>query len=109
MLLSFMCTLFQLPVLQDDGPPTDNYGRFSNWDRGSRGGSRERGHRGSRNWGGRDYDSDDGFRRGGRSNRTDNSWSMSSRRSDDDWLISGRRSGRSSSFGSRDRLTAPNL
>ncbi|EHA8586677.1 DEAD-box ATP-dependent RNA helicase 3, chloroplastic-like [Cocos nucifera] len=95
--------IMKLPALQDDGSPTDNYGRFSNWDRGSRGGSRERGHRGSRNWGGRDYDSDDGFRRGGRSYRTGNSWSRSSRGSDDNWLISGRRSGRPASFGSRDR------
>ncbi|XP_008798630.2 DEAD-box ATP-dependent RNA helicase 3B, chloroplastic [Phoenix dactylifera] len=102
--------IMKLPALQDDGPPTDNYGRFSNRDRGSRGSSRDRGRRGSRNgggssrnWGGRDNDSGDGFRRGGRSYRTDNSWSRSSRGSGDDWLISGRRSGRSSSFGSRDR------
>ncbi|XP_038978823.1 DEAD-box ATP-dependent RNA helicase 3B, chloroplastic-like, partial [Phoenix dactylifera] len=94
--------IMKLPALQDDGPSTDNYGRFSNWDRGSRGGFRERGHRGSRNWGGRGYVSDDGFRRGGRSYRTDNRWSRTGG-SDDDWLISGRISGRSSSFGSRDR------
>ncbi|XP_072997025.1 DEAD-box ATP-dependent RNA helicase 3, chloroplastic-like [Typha latifolia] len=90
----------KLPALQDDGPPTDNYGRFSNRDRSSRGGLRDRGLRSSRNWGGRDSDSDDGFRRGGSSYRTDNSWSRMSRRSDDA-PIGGRRFNKSSSFGSR--------
>ncbi|KAF9621565.1 hypothetical protein IFM89_022919 [Coptis chinensis] len=98
----------KLPTLQDDGPSIDNYGRFSNRDRGSRGGSRERGgFRGSRGrGGGRDSDVDDGFRRGGggRSYNNDNSWSRNSRSSGDDWLIGARRSNRSSSFRSRERV-----
>ncbi|XP_039118427.1 LOW QUALITY PROTEIN: DEAD-box ATP-dependent RNA helicase 3, chloroplastic [Dioscorea cayenensis subsp. rotundata] len=95
----------KLPPLQDDGPPSDYYGRFSNSDRGFRGGSRERGSRRSRSWGGEDSDSDDGFRRGGRSYRTDNIRSKPYRGGggDDDWLIGSRRTSRSSSFGSRDR------
>ncbi|KAJ0980501.1 hypothetical protein J5N97_008756 [Dioscorea zingiberensis] len=94
----------KLPALQDDGPRSDNYGRFSNSDRGSRGGFRGgRGSRQSRSWGGQDSDSDDGFRRGGRSYRTENNWSKPSRGGDDDWLIGSRRTGRSSSFGSRER------
>ncbi|KAF5946813.1 hypothetical protein HYC85_017041 [Camellia sinensis] len=105
-----------LPTLQDDGPPSDNYGRFSNRDRGSRGGSKERGafrnslgrsrDRG-RGWGrGSDDDMDEfDYRRGGRGNRSNSSWSPSSRDGGSDWLIGGRRSGRSSSpsFGNRDR------
>ncbi|CAL9078987.1 RNA helicase [Musa troglodytarum] len=94
----------KLPTLQDDGPSTDNYGRFSNRERGYRGGfSRDRNQRGVRSWGARGSDSDDGFRRGGRVYRTDNSWSRSPRGSEDDWLIGGRRSSRSSSYGNRDR------
>ncbi|CAL9132304.1 unnamed protein product, partial [Musa acuminata var. zebrina] len=95
----------KLPTLQDDGPPVDNYGRFSNREWGSRGGgSGERSQRVSRNWGGRNSDSGDGFRRGGQVYRTDNSWSKSPRGSEDDWLIGGRRSHHSSSQGSRERL-----
>lgn len=110
----------KLPALQDDSPPSDNYGRFSGREQGFRGGSRERGYRGSRGWGGRDSGSDDGhrsprgwggrdsgsddgFRRGGRSNRTEGTWSRSSKGSKDDWLIGGRQSSRSSSFGNSDR------
>ncbi|XAR56199.1 RNA helicase [Bertholletia excelsa] len=96
----------KLPSLQDDGPPSDYYGRFSNRDRSSRGGSRERGgFRNSRGWGrNSDDDADDfGSRFGGRSNRGGGSWSRSSRDSDNDWLIGSRRSGRSPSFGNRDR------
>ncbi|RZR72178.1 hypothetical protein BHM03_00011037 [Ensete ventricosum] len=116
----------QLPTLQDDGPSVDNYGRFSNRDRGSRGGgswersqrvsrnsrgrdsdnddgSWERSQRVSRNSRGRDSDNDDGFRRGGRVYRTENSWSKSPRGSEDDWLISGRRSRHSSSYGNQER------
>ncbi|URD84852.1 RNA helicase [Musa troglodytarum] len=97
-------TLRKLPTLQDDGPTVDNYGRFSNRDRSSRGGgSWERSQRVSRNWGGRNSDSDDGFRRGGRVYRTDNSWSKSPKGSEDDWLINGRRSHHSSSHGNRER------
>ncbi|GFY89227.1 DEAD box RNA helicase [Actinidia rufa] len=50
----------KLPALQDDGPSSDYYGRFSNRDRGFQGGSRERkGFRNSRGWG-RDSDDDEG-------------------------------------------------
>ncbi|KAG5525629.1 hypothetical protein RHGRI_032065 [Rhododendron griersonianum] len=92
----------KLPALQDDGPPTDYYGRFSNRDRGFRGGSR--GQRGFSNSRGLDRDSNEnegrfGNRRGGRSNRSNSSWSSSpresSRDSADDWLIGGGRYGRS--------------
>ncbi|TXG48965.1 hypothetical protein EZV62_024840 [Acer yangbiense] len=73
-----------LPALQDDGPPSDNYGKFSNRDRFSRGGSSNRG--GSRDRGGfsggfkasRGWNSDDegGYKRGGRSSfKTENSYS----------------------------------
>ncbi|RWW04533.1 hypothetical protein GW17_00032234 [Ensete ventricosum] len=94
----------QLPTLQDDGPTTDNYGRFSNRERGYRGGSsRDRNQRGFRSSGARDSNSDDGLRRGGRVYRTDNSWSRSPRGSEDDWLLGSRRSSRSSSYGNRDR------
>ncbi|XP_057960553.1 DEAD-box ATP-dependent RNA helicase 3, chloroplastic [Malania oleifera] len=92
----------KLPPLQDDGPPSDYYGRFSNRERSSRGGSRERrGFRSSsRGWGrGQDSDDDDMFRRGGRSQ----SWSQNSRGGSNDWLIGGRRTSRTSSFGSRNR------
>lgn len=99
----------KLPALQDDGPAGDYYGRFSNRDRSSRGGSRER--RGSRisrgrgsSWGSDDDGGDDLNRRGGRSFRSNNNWSRNLRTSEDDWLIGGRRSNRSSSsFGSRER------
>ncbi|XP_052148037.1 DEAD-box ATP-dependent RNA helicase 3, chloroplastic isoform X2 [Oryza glaberrima] len=84
----------KLPALQDDGPATDSYGRFSNSDRGFRNRrSRGGGSRGGR--GGWDSDVEDRFRRGGRSFRSDNdSWS-------DDDFGGGRRSNRSSSFGGR--------
>ncbi|KAF2942131.1 DEAD-box ATP-dependent RNA helicase 3, chloroplastic isoform 1 [Oryza sativa Japonica Group] len=84
----------KLPALQDDGPATDSYGRFSNSDRGFRNRrSRGGGSRGGR--GGWDSDGEDRFRRGGRSFRSDNdSWS-------DDDFGGGRRSNRSSSFGGR--------
>ncbi|GJN22796.1 hypothetical protein PR202_gb10395 [Eleusine coracana subsp. coracana] len=90
----------KLPALQDDGPATDSYGRFSNSDRGSRN-RRPRGGMsgGPRGWGGWDSDGEDRSRRGGRSSRSDNdSWL-----SDDDWSSGGRRSNRSSSssFGGR--------
>ncbi|KAL5219500.1 hypothetical protein ABZP36_020184 [Zizania latifolia] len=85
----------KLPALQDDGPATDSYGRFSNSDRGSRNRrSRGGGPRGGGR-GGWDSDGEDRFRRGGRSFRSDNdSWS------DDDWS-GGRRTNRSSSIGGR--------
>ncbi|KAG6508664.1 hypothetical protein ZIOFF_034044 [Zingiber officinale] len=107
-----------LPILQDDGPATDFYGRFSNRERSYRGGgSRERSQRVSRSWGGRNYDSDDSYGRGGRisddsygwggrASRTDSSWSRNTkprRDSEDDWLIGGRRSSRTPSFGNRER------
>ena len=100
------CVL-QLPALQDDEPPSDYYGKFSNRDRGFRGGSKERrGFKTSQGWGrgsGDDNDASDFRRGGGRGNRSDSSWSRSSRDSSNDWLIGGRRSGRSTSSGSRDR------
>ena len=93
----------QLPALQDDGPPSDFYGRFSSRDRPARGGPRGQrgGFRSSRGRGsGRDSDDEVMYRRGGRSNSNENSWSRVSRSSGDDWLIGGRRSSRAPS---RDR------
>lgn len=86
----------KLPPLQDDGPSSDFYGKFSSRDRSPRGMSNDRrgGMRASR---GRSsgWDSDNEVR-GGRS-----SWSRASRSSRDDWLIgSSSRSNRSST---RDR------
>ncbi|KAG8648347.1 DEAD-box ATP-dependent RNA helicase 3, chloroplastic isoform X2 [Manihot esculenta] len=102
----------KLPSLQDDGPPSDYYGRFSGRDRpargGSRGGSRggQRGFRASKGWGGsRGFSDDeaDTYMRGSRGGRSYSKSSSSySKSSSDDWLISGRRSSRSprdSSFG----------
>ncbi|XP_062081689.1 DEAD-box ATP-dependent RNA helicase 3, chloroplastic-like [Humulus lupulus] len=114
----------KLPALQDDGPSSDNYGRFSSRDRsrgrgsGGRGGGRSYGGRGggfrsTRSWDG--SDDDDSFRSSGRSMRKPNNswsrssrsggddWSRSSRSSDDDWLIGGRSSSRSPSRGGGDR------
>ncbi|KAK4491323.1 hypothetical protein RD792_002059 [Penstemon davidsonii] len=108
----------KLPALQDDGPPSDSYGRFSNSERRSPprgGGSRDNrggGFKSSRDWLDND-DSEDGFRRGGcSSNRSENSWAKKSRSisSGSDWLIGDRRSSGSSSsrsspsFGNRDRF-----
>ncbi|TVU44322.1 hypothetical protein EJB05_03758 [Eragrostis curvula] len=103
----------KLPALQDDGPATDSYGRFSNSDRGSR----NRQSRGSpRGRGGWNSDGEDRFRRGGRSFKSDNDswsgdddWSSGGRKSnrssssfgDDDWSSGARKSNRSSSFGGR--------
>ncbi|KAA8545341.1 hypothetical protein F0562_020125 [Nyssa sinensis] len=94
----------KLPALQDDRPPRDYYGRFSNRDRdrGFRGGSRNRRDFGtSRGWGSGGYspfdDNGDDFGRGGRGR------SQNSRRSGNDWLIGGRQSSRSPSFGNRER------
>lgn len=99
----------KLPALQDDAPPSDNYGRFSSRDRVSRGASRDRrgGSRAPRGWGRsqdlvfNDKDDDNSFRRG-RSFKS-GTRSLSSRSSSfDDWLIGSTGSDRSSS-GSRDR------
>ncbi|CAH1426326.1 unnamed protein product [Lactuca virosa] len=105
----------KLPVLQDDGPAGDFYGRFSNRERSSRGGgSRRGGAGGSRGgWGGSSrYSSDgegDSYRRGGRSGGG-SSWSRGgggggSRTGGggggSDWLIGERRSSSTSSFGAR--------
>ncbi|KAG8363992.1 hypothetical protein BUALT_Bualt19G0080000 [Buddleja alternifolia] len=96
----------KLPPLQDDGPPSDSYGRFSNNERRPQRGSRDRGgFRSSRDW--LDGDDNDGFKRGGRSGRSENSWSKNSRSSGSDWLISDRRSSSrspSSGGGGRDRF-----
>ncbi|GAV90554.1 zf-CCHC domain-containing protein/DEAD domain-containing protein/Helicase_C domain-containing protein/GUCT domain-containing protein [Cephalotus follicularis] len=90
----------KLPALQDDGPPSDYYGKFSNRDRSPLGGPRDRrGGRSSRSWGsGRD--SEDDARQGGRSYRAENTWSRNLKSIGDDWLIGGRRSNR---LPSRDR------
>ncbi|KAJ0700293.1 putative RNA helicase transcription factor interactor and regulator CCHC(Zn) family [Helianthus annuus] len=97
----------KLPALQDDGPASDFYGRFSNRERSSRGaGSRRGGARGG--WGGGSRfssdDEGDSFRRGGRSGGS--SWSRGGSRSGgggggSDWLIGERRSSRTPSFGTR--------
>ncbi|XP_061366185.1 DEAD-box ATP-dependent RNA helicase 3, chloroplastic-like isoform X1 [Gastrolobium bilobum] len=93
----------KLPALQDDGPPGDFYGKFSDRDRSNRRGTGSRDRRGfktSRGWdGGRDSDDEfgDPFKRGGRNVRTGNSWSRAGKSSGDDWLIGGRRPSRSSS------------
>ncbi|XP_022862006.1 DEAD-box ATP-dependent RNA helicase 3, chloroplastic-like [Olea europaea var. sylvestris] len=102
-----MSKITKLPALQDDGPPSDYYGRFSNSDRSSQRVSKDRrGGRFSRDR----RDSDDGednFRQGGRGRRSESSWSGNSRSRSrsggSDWLIGDRQSGRSSSFGSSDR------
>ncbi|XP_073118628.1 DEAD-box ATP-dependent RNA helicase 3A, chloroplastic [Henckelia pumila] len=97
----------KLPPLQDDGPPSDYYGKFSNNERRPQRGSRDsRGFRSSRDW--LDDDNfDNDSKRGGRSGRTENGWSRNSRSSSgSDWLINDRRSSRSPSspsFGNRDR------
>ncbi|CAM8922960.1 hypothetical protein QQ045_023113 [Rhodiola kirilowii] len=84
----------KLPTLQDDGPPSDNYGRFNNRERSSPRGGMSRG--GGRSysggsWGGSGRDDD--RRGGGRSFKSENSWSQSSRsRSNDDWSRSPRTS-----------------
>ncbi|XP_050224924.1 DEAD-box ATP-dependent RNA helicase 3, chloroplastic [Mercurialis annua] len=92
----------KLPSLQDDGPPSDFYGRFSSRDRPGRGGG-GRGQRGGsrsswgRGGGGSRFsdDNEDSFRREGRS---------FSRNSSDDWLIGG---GRSSRPSPRGRFSSP--
>ncbi|XP_073269398.1 DEAD-box ATP-dependent RNA helicase 3, chloroplastic [Primulina huaijiensis] len=99
----------KLPPLQDDGPPSDYYGKFSNSERRPQRGTRDSrgGVRSSRDW--LDDDNfENGFRKGGRSSgRTENTWSRNSRSSSgSDWLINDRRSSRSPSspsFGNRDR------
>ncbi|KAK9147184.1 hypothetical protein Sjap_007087 [Stephania japonica] len=92
--------IMKLPALQDDRPPSDNYGRFTSRDHGFRGGSG--GYKGSRGRGGsRDSDFKDGFQRG-RSYRIDGGRSRNSKTQGDDWLVSDRRSSRSPSFRNRD-------
>ncbi|KAK9070742.1 hypothetical protein SSX86_011144 [Deinandra increscens subsp. villosa] len=104
----------KLPVLEDDGPASDFYGRFSNRERSSRGGSGGRGSSGARGgWGGSSRsssgDEGDNFRRGGRSGGRGggSSWSGGgSRTTGSDWLIGDRRrtpSSGSPSSGNRDR------
>ncbi|KVH93548.1 hypothetical protein Ccrd_004403 [Cynara cardunculus var. scolymus] len=86
----------KLPLLQDDGPASDFYGRFSNRERSSRGaGSRRGGSSGSRGgWGGGSrYSSDDdgdSFKRAGRGGGGSggSSWSRGGARTGgSDWLI----------------------
>ncbi|KAI3752371.1 hypothetical protein L2E82_24368 [Cichorium intybus] len=117
----------KLPVLEDNSPASDFYGRFSNRERSSRGGggSRREGSSGSRGWGNSRFsssDEGDSFRRGGRSGGRGggssggrgggSSWSSGGSRSGagsrsggSDWLIGDRRSSssRSPTFGNRDR------
>ncbi|XP_048625685.1 DEAD-box ATP-dependent RNA helicase 3, chloroplastic [Brassica napus] len=98
----------KLPPLQDDGPSSDNYGRFSSRDRMPRGGGG--GSRGSR-FGGRGGSSRgrDDDRRSRSSGGGGSSWSRGgggSRGSSDDWLIGGgsdRRPSSSSRGPSRER------
>ncbi|KAI3694994.1 hypothetical protein L1987_77981 [Smallanthus sonchifolius] len=79
----------KLPVLEDDGPASDFYGRFSNRERSPRGGRREGGSSGSRGgWGGSSRfssgDEGDNFRVGGRSGGSrggGSSWSSGGSRS----------------------------
>ncbi|KAL1558808.1 RNA helicase [Salvia divinorum] len=115
----------KLPSLQDDGPPSDFYGRFSNNERRpQRGGGRGRGGRPSGDWLNGDDDFEDGFRSSGRGGRSPSRWSNSrpSRSSGgSDWLISesrrpssrpsfgGRDSSRSSSYGGRDSSRSPSF
>ncbi|KAG7022380.1 DEAD-box ATP-dependent RNA helicase 3, chloroplastic [Cucurbita argyrosperma subsp. argyrosperma] len=93
----------KLPPLQDDGPPSDSYGRFSGRERSSRNSSRDRrGSRTSRGWGSSSRDSDDDgdlFSRN-RGFRSNSSRGRNFKSSGDDWLIGGgsRRSSRSSSM-----------
>ncbi|XP_027115002.2 DEAD-box ATP-dependent RNA helicase 3, chloroplastic-like [Coffea arabica] len=102
----------KLPALQDDGPPSDYYGKFSNRERGSRGSFRDqRGSRSSRSWSSsRVSDDEDDFRRGGWGSRSGSRFSDNddfsrggSRGGRSDWLISDKQSSRSAPFGSKDR------
>ncbi|TKY52376.1 DEAD-box ATP-dependent RNA helicase 3 [Spatholobus suberectus] len=87
----------KLPLLQDDEPPSDFYGKFSDRDGSNRRGSRDqRGFRSSRGWEG-GQGSDGEFGRGGKSFRAGNNRSRMGKSSGDDWLIGGRRSSRFSS------------
>ncbi|CAN6862281.1 unnamed protein product [Brassica oleracea] len=97
----------KLPPLQDDGPSSDNYGRFSSRDRMPRGGGGSRGSRfGGRGGSSRGRDDD---RRSRSSGGGGSSWSRGgggSRGSSDDWLIGGgsdRRPSSSSRGPSRER------
>ncbi|KAG0487728.1 hypothetical protein HPP92_009823 [Vanilla planifolia] len=98
---NILSKIVKLPALQDDGPPSDYYGHFSNRERGSRGGFQ--GSKRFRNMGSRDYSSDDEFRRGGRSYRTGNGWSKYSRGIHDDWKQGSRKTGNSWSKSSPER------
>ncbi|KAJ1377845.1 P-loop containing nucleoside triphosphate hydrolase [Sesbania bispinosa] len=88
----------KLPPLQDDGPPSDYYGKFSDRDQSNRRQRGSRDQRGSKTSWGRHRDQDSGdefgdtYGRGGRSYRSGNS------KSRDDWLIGGRRSSRFGNF-----------
>ncbi|XP_058738438.1 DEAD-box ATP-dependent RNA helicase 3, chloroplastic-like isoform X1 [Vicia villosa] len=89
----------KLPPLQDDGPPSDFYGKFSDRERSSRRGSRDgRGFRSSRGWDGGRGSSDDfgGSRRGGRGSNDDFGDSRRGGRGSNDDFGDSRRGGRSS-------------
>ncbi|KAL0847850.1 hypothetical protein Bca101_021097 [Brassica carinata] len=103
----------KLPPPQDDGPSSDNYGRFSSRDRTPRGGGGSRGSRcGGRGGSSRGRDSwgGDDDRRSRSSGGGGSSWSRGggggSRGSSDDWLIGGGSDRRASSSRapSRERL-----
>ncbi|KAL0873141.1 hypothetical protein Bca101_022846 [Brassica carinata] len=93
---NIMSLITKLPPLQDDGPSSDNYGRFSSRDRMPRGGGGSRGSRfGGRGGSSRGRDSwgGDDDRRSRSSGGEGSSWSRGggggSRGSSDDWLIGG--------------------
>lgn len=108
---STISKITKLPPLQDDGPPSDYYGKFSNRERGSRGSFRDqRGSRSSRSWSSSRFSGDeDDFRRGGLGSRSgsrfsdNDDFSRGSRGGRSDWLINDKRSSRSAPFGSKDR------
>ncbi|CAA7017200.1 unnamed protein product [Microthlaspi erraticum] len=98
-----LSVITKLPPLQDDGPSSDNYGRFSSRDRMPRGGGGSRGSRSGGRGGssrGRDSWGGDDNRASRSSGGGGSSWSRgggSSRGSSDDWLIGGGDNRRSSS------------
>ncbi|MED6171815.1 DEAD-box ATP-dependent RNA helicase 3, chloroplastic [Stylosanthes scabra] len=92
----------KLPVLQDDGPASDYYGKFSDRERSNRRGSRDqRGFKTSRGYGGNRGSDDDFGSSYGRGSKNFKSGNNRSRmgKSSDDWLIGGRQSSRGGSYG----------
>ncbi|KAL7119788.1 hypothetical protein ACP275_02G083500 [Erythranthe tilingii] len=95
----------KLPTLQDDGPASDYYGRFSNNERRPQRGSTDRRSSFKSSGDGLDGNDDDegGYKRGGGAGRGrggENRWSKNSRSSgSSDWLIGDRKTSRSPSYG----------